>query len=54
MKPVPDEVRFVCESVKIPPVNLRNASQRALNPPKDEPAVGWPRIHQDIKKFRRE
>lgn len=52
MKPVPDEVKYVCESVRIPAVNLREASLRVLNPVQEEPLTGWPRIHENIRNFR--
>lgn len=53
MKSTPDEARFVCESVTIPPVRLQDASQRVLNPAPEEPLLGWRRIHADIEKFRK-
>lgn len=52
MKPVPDNVIFVCESFKVPKVQLKDASKRSLNPVPEEERKGWPRIHDQIKAMR--
>lgn len=49
MKPVPDTVKFVCESFKVPKITLKDAAKRILRPPLVEEKTGWPRIHDQIK-----
>lgn len=53
MKPLPDEVQFVCESFRIPSVRLRDSTQRVVHPLPEQPLVRWPLIHAEIQKRRR-
>lgn len=53
MKPTPETVTFVCESFKVPMVQLKDASERILNPVGEVKLAGWRRIHSEITKINK-